>query len=107
MTIIRELFSEQRPIDRPIEKVIDYTADSPGRLSREIDEYIVTDRIEESFRRFIEVYEAGVRRGDVTEVGIWVSGFYGSSSIIFATTSSGNCFVLRQRVSLQPLCFWT
>jgi hypothetical protein len=83
MTIIRELFSEQRPIDRPIEKVIDYTADSPGRLSREIDEYIVTDRIEESFRRFIEVYEAGVRRGDVTEVGIWVSGFYGSGKSSF------------------------
>jgi hypothetical protein len=83
MTTIRELFSEQRPIDRPIEKVIDYTADAPDRLGREIDEYVVTERIEESFRRFIEVYEAGVRRDDVAEVGVWVSGFYGSGKSSF------------------------
>ena len=83
MRTIRELFSDQRPIDRPIEKVIDYTADDPARLAREIDEYVVTERLEESFRRFIEVYEAGVRRGDVTEVGVWVSGFYGSGKSSF------------------------
>jgi hypothetical protein len=83
MTTIRDLFSEQRPIDRPIEKVIDYTADAPDRLRREIDEYVVTERIEDSFRRFIEAYEAGVRRGDVTEVGVWVSGFYGSGKSSF------------------------
>jgi len=78
MTIIRDLFSDQRPIDRPIEKVIDYTVDDPTRLDREIGEYVVTDRLEDAFRRFIEVYEAGVRLGDVTEVGLWISGFYGS-----------------------------
>ncbi len=83
MTTIRDLFSDQRPIDRPIEKVIDYTADAPDRLGREIDEYVVTENIEESFRRFIEVYEAGVRRRDVTEVGVWVSGFYGSGKSSF------------------------
>jgi hypothetical protein len=83
MTTIRELFSDQRPIDRPIEKVIDYSADDPGRLAREIDEYVVTERLAESFGRFIEVYEAGVRRGDVAEVGVWVSGFYGSGKSSF------------------------
>lgn len=83
MTTIRELFSDQRSLDRPIEKVIDYTAVEPDRLAREIDEYVVTERLEESFRRFIEVYEAGVRRGDVTEVGLWVSGFYGSGKSSF------------------------
>lgn len=83
MTTIRELFSAERPIDRPIEKVIDYTAEEPERLDREIDEYWVTERLEDSFRRFIEVYEAGVRRGDVTEVGVWVSGFYGSGKSSF------------------------
>jgi hypothetical protein len=45
---IRELFSDRRPIDRPIEKVIDYTADEPDRLAREIDEYVVTERLEEN-----------------------------------------------------------
>ncbi len=83
MSKIRELFSDSRPIDRPIEKVIDYTADDPARLEREIDEYVVTERLEDSFRRFVEVYEAGVRRGDVTEVGVWVSGFYGSGKSSF------------------------
>ncbi len=82
-TTIRELFSADRPIDRPIEKVIDYTAEEPERLDREIGEYVVTERLEDSFRRFIEVYEAGVRRGDVTEVGVWVSGFYGSGKSSF------------------------
>ncbi len=83
MTTIRELFSADRPIDRPIEKVIDYTAEEPERLDREIGEYVVTERLEDSFRRFIEVYEPGVRRGDVTEVGVWVSGFYGSGKSSF------------------------
>ena len=83
MKTIRDLFSDQRPIDRPIEKVIDYTADDPARLAREIAEYVVTERLEESFRRFIEVYDAGVRLGDVTEVGLWVSGFYGSGKSSF------------------------
>lgn len=83
MNTIRELFSDQRPIDRPIEKVIDYTAEEPERLAREIDEYFVTPGLEDSFRRFMEAYEAGVRRGDVTEVGIWVSGFYGSGKSSF------------------------
>ncbi|MBI4706185.1 MAG: BREX system P-loop protein BrxC [Deltaproteobacteria bacterium] len=83
MKMIRDLFSAERPIDRRIEKVIDYTADTPDRLGPEIDEYVVTERIEDSFRRFIEVYEAGVRRADVTEVGVWVSGFYGSGKSSF------------------------
>jgi hypothetical protein len=78
MKTIRELFSERRPIDRPIEKVIDYDAADEDRLAREIDEYVVTDRLEDAFRRFIEVFEAAVRLGDVTEVGVWGSGFYGS-----------------------------
>ena len=69
--------------DQEIEKVIDYTAADPDRLEREIGEYVVTERLEESFRRFIEAYESGVRRGDVTEVGIWVSGFYGSGKSSF------------------------
>lgn len=101
MMTIRDLFSEQRPIDRPIEKVIDYTADAPDRLRREIDEYVVTERIEDSFRRFIEVYEAGVRRGDVTEVGVWVSGFYGSGKSSF-TKYLGFAFDPDRRIGDVP-----
>jgi len=83
MSSIRDLFSTTRPIDRPIEKVIDYYATDDKRLAREIDEYEVTDNIDTCFRRFLEVFGQGVRTGDVTEIGIWVSGFYGSGKSSF------------------------
>lgn len=80
---IRSLFSTRRPIDRPIEKVIDYYAADDRRLKAEIEEYEVTDNVERNFRRFLEVFGAGVRTGQVTETGIWVSGFYGSGKSSF------------------------
>ncbi|MCY4141867.1 MAG: BREX system P-loop protein BrxC [Rhodobacteraceae bacterium] len=80
---IRQVFSPRRPIDRTIEKVIDYYAQEEDRLAREIDEYEVTDNIESCFRKFLDVFEDGVRGGQVTEVGIWVSGFYGSGKSSF------------------------
>ena len=83
MSTIRTLFSSTRPIDRPIEKVIDYAAEDDQRLGREIDEYEVTENVEACFRKFLEHFGAGVRTGDVTEVGIWVSGFYGSGKSSF------------------------
>lgn len=47
---IRTLFSARRPIDRPIEKVIDYYATDEKRLLAEIEEYEVTDNVERCFR---------------------------------------------------------
>lgn len=83
MTIIRTLFSEARKIDRRIEKVIDYAAQAEDRLEAEISEYEATPNVESCFRKFLETYQAGVQAGDVTEVGIWVSGFYGSGKSSF------------------------
>jgi polynucleotide 5'-kinase involved in rRNA processing len=83
MSTIRTLFSSTRPIDRPIEKVIDYAADDDQRLRREIDEYEVTENVEACFRKFLEHFGTSVRTSDVTEVGIWVSGFYGSGKSSF------------------------
>lgn len=80
---IRQLFSSRRPIDRTIEKVIDYYALEEDRLSREVSEYEVTDNIESCFRKFLDVFGEGVGSGQVTEVGIWVSGFYGSGKSSF------------------------
>ena len=80
---IRGLFSSHRPIDRAIEKVIDYYAQAEDRLAVEIDEYEITDNVEACFRKFLETYDEGVRGGQVTEVGIWVSGFYGSGKSSF------------------------
>ncbi|MDY7076876.1 MAG: BREX system P-loop protein BrxC, partial [Chloroflexota bacterium] len=83
MKTIRELFSTRRKIDRRIEKVIDYYADDEERLASEIEEYEATDNVEACFRRFLETYQAGVQAGQVTEVGMWVAGFYGSGKSSF------------------------
>lgn len=83
MPDIRSLFSSRRPIDRNIEKVIDYYAQAEDRLSAEVEEYEVTEKVEACFRRFLDVYSDGVQGGRVTEVGVWVSGFYGSGKSSF------------------------
>jgi hypothetical protein len=80
---ILDLFSPTRKIDRPIEKVIDYNATDEARIEREIEEYEVTPSVERGFRRFLEAFDQGVRVGDVTDIGVWVSGFYGSGKSSF------------------------
>jgi len=80
---IRTLFSTRRPIDRPIEKVIDYYATDERRLLAEIDEYEVTDNVERCFRKFLDTFGEGVRSSQVTEIGVWVAGFYGSGKSSF------------------------
>jgi hypothetical protein len=80
---IRSLFETSRPIDRPIEKVIDYYATDDRRLLAEIEEYEVTENVEQNLRRFLDVFGHGVRTGQVTETGIWVAGFYGSGKSSF------------------------
>jgi len=78
VSTIRTVFSPHRQIDRTIEKVIDYYAQEEDRLAQEVAEYEVTDNIEGYFRKFIDIFGEGIRRGGPTEIGIWVSGFYGS-----------------------------
>lgn len=80
---IRTLFSTRRPIDRPIEKVIDYYATDEKRLLAEIEEYEVTDKVDRCFRKFLDTFGEGVRSSQVTEVGVWVAGFYGSGKSSF------------------------
>ena len=80
---VRDLFSRQRPIDRPIEKVIDYFATDEHRLLAEVEEYEVTENVERNFERFLDHFGQGVRTGQVRETGIWVSGFYGSGKSSF------------------------
>ena len=55
MQTIKQLFSPRRPIDRTIEKVIDYYVQEEKRLAQEISDEI-TENIESCFRKFLEVY---------------------------------------------------
>ena len=80
---IKDLFSETRDIYRPIEKVITYSADQESRLKSEIAEYIVTDSIEEAFQDLLRKMQWSMEAGDVSEIGVWVSGFYGSGKSSF------------------------
>lgn len=104
---IRALFSPRRQIDRTIEKVIDYYAQEEDRLAGEIAEYEITDNIEACFRKFLDVFGEGVRGGHVTEVGIWVSGFYGSGKSSFTKylgTALDASRVVRSHSFLELLC---
>jgi len=78
---IRPLF--QLPLDRAIEKVITFAADSPERLGKEIEEYIVTPNLCDNFRRLLSDFDQGMSGGG-HEIGVWISGFYGSGKSSFA-----------------------
>jgi hypothetical protein len=75
---IRELFDSTRPIDRHIVSVINYAADSEDLLKQEVSEYEVTDKLAHHYERFMTNLSDGFQGGGNHEVGVWVSGFYGS-----------------------------
>ena len=80
---IRELFDTGKDIYRTIEKVITYGTAQEERLKREISEYVVTEHIDEQFQRLLERIQTAMEFGGEYEVGVWVSGFYGSGKSSF------------------------
>ncbi len=81
--LIREIFDATRPIDRRIEKVITYETSNEDLLKQEIQEYVATASIEAHFDRLLDQLEYGMSSGQNPEVGVWVSGFYGSGKSSF------------------------
>ena len=82
MTQIRDLFDSSRALTRAIEKVITYQKRSEAQLRAEISEYIVTDHMEESFSDLLKKMQLALQGGG-HEIGVWVSGFYGSGKSSF------------------------
>ena len=80
---IKSLFDPSKDIYRTIEKVITYGAAQEQRLKAEISEYIVTESIEEQLETLLSGMQAAMDMGDENEVGVWVSGFYGSGKSSF------------------------
>jgi hypothetical protein len=80
---IQSLFDPNKNIYRTIEKVISYGASQEGRLKAEISEYVVTAAIEEQFRKLLDQMQLAMESGGDNEVGVWVSGFYGSGKSSF------------------------
>jgi hypothetical protein len=83
MATIKTLFDPSKDIYRAIEKVITYNASQEVRLKAEIAEYIVTESIEEQFERLLTKMQTAMEAGGQNEIGVWVSGFYGSGKSSF------------------------
>lgn len=101
MTKIRSLFDPQKGLQRAIEKVISYQASQEDRLKAEISEYIVTDSIDEQLEKLLDNIQAALESGGGHEVGVWVSGFYGSGKSSF-TKYLGLALDDRVKVDGQP-----
>lgn len=80
---IKTLFDNNKDIYRTIEKVITYGVSQEDRLKAEISEYVVTESIEEQFEKLLSKMQAAMEVGGQNEVGVWVSGFYGSGKSSF------------------------
>jgi hypothetical protein len=83
MPQIRSLFDVSRALNRPIEKVITYQNRSDAQLRTEISEYVVTDNINENFQRLLKGMQSALQGGGGHDIGVWVSGFYGSGKSSF------------------------
>ncbi|MBX3380229.1 MAG: BREX system P-loop protein BrxC [Phycisphaeraceae bacterium] len=80
---LKQLFDSKRDIHRTIEKVIKYDESQVNRLRGEISEYVVTDHIEEQFEGLLSKMQLAMQAGGEHEIGVWVSGFYGSGKSSF------------------------
>ena len=80
---IRDVFDPSKRIDRNIEKVITYEASQESRLEAEITEYVVTESIGNQFERLLTDMQRAMEMGTESEIGVWVSGFYGSGKSSF------------------------
>ncbi|MEN3941772.1 BREX system P-loop protein BrxC [Prosthecobacter sp. SYSU 5D2] len=101
MKIIRDLFDQTRPIDRQIVAVINYAADAENLLMQEISEYEITDSLARHYERFMISLDAGFKGDGSHEVGVWVSGFYGSGKSSF-TKYLGFALDPRRRIGSEP-----
>ncbi len=83
MQKIQELFDANKQLNRKIESVVTFAAHSNEELSEEIKEYVVTKKLHDNYEQVVNKIEEAFSDG-AKEVGIWVSGFYGSGKSSFA-----------------------
>ncbi|WP_166386804.1 BREX system P-loop protein BrxC [Polaribacter sp. 11A2H] len=83
MTKIKSLFGKDKDIYRGIEKVVTFGNASEQNLKQEVSEYVVTEKIRDNFEKILDSLYNGMNESS-NEIGIWVSGFYGSGKSSFA-----------------------
>lgn len=77
---IRDMFV--KPIDRKIRGVIAVEDNNIDFIRQELDEFIITTEIRRCFHTFYEAYIASFDK-PTSQVGVWISGFYGSGKSHF------------------------
>ena len=78
--LIRELFKKE--IDREIKGVIKVAQDDEENRYQELDEYVVTRELHKHIAAFYQNYQKGID-GYTDEMGVWISGFFGSGKSHF------------------------
>lgn len=77
---IKEMFA--KPIDREIQGVIIVGQGEETNVSQELEEYVVTRELQKHFADFFGAYKKGIV-GNTSEIGVWISGFFGSGKSHF------------------------
>ena len=83
MQKIQDLFDPSKQLNRTIESVVTFGANTVQDLNSEIREYVVTEKLHKNYEDVIGDLQSAFDNGS-KEVGIWVAGFYGSGKSSFA-----------------------
>lgn len=83
MNKIKEVFDPSKDIYRKIEKVVTFGNLDNDYLKREVSEYVVTEKLKQNFQKILDALQSGME-SESHEIGIWISGFYGSGKSSFA-----------------------
>ena len=77
---IKDMFA--KPIDREIQGVVMVGQGESTNPAQELEEYVVTRELQKHFAEFFEAYKKGIV-GNTVEIGVWISGFFGSGKSHF------------------------
>ncbi|SFH58032.1 hypothetical protein SAMN04487830_102124 [Pseudobutyrivibrio sp. OR37] len=77
---IKDMFAKS--IDRDIQGVVMVGQGETSNPAQELEEYVVTRELQKHFATFFEAYKKGIV-GNTVEVGVWISGFFGSGKSHF------------------------
>lgn len=77
--LLKDLY--KKDITREIQGVI--KVDDEHSIAQELDEYIVTDEIAKHLDTFFEAYSKGLGTSRTEQMGVWLSGFFGSGKSHF------------------------